>query len=107
VSYDNVASGLAATDVQDAIDEVAAAVAATGTGQGDHEHVIDVFNGDGSTTAFEISEEPLDPEAVYAFVAGAWTAITVSGGMSTVVTFGSAPGSGTGNVAIQYPAVVA
>jgi hypothetical protein len=44
---------------------------------------------------------------VFAFVGGSWTAVTVSGGMNTTVTFGSAPGSGTGNVVIQYPAAAA
>lgn len=72
-----------------------------------HEHMIDVFNGDGSTTVFELTDEPVDAEQVFAFVAGSWTAVTISGGMSTTATFGSAPASGTGNVVIQYPAVVA
>ncbi len=74
---------------------------------GDHEHIIDLFSGDGTTTVFELSQEPLDPETVFAFVAGTWTAITVSGTMNTVITFGSAPASGTNNVALHYPALVA
>lgn len=77
------------------------------SGGSDHEHMIEVFNGDGSTTVFEISDEPLDPEQVFAFVGGSWTAVTVSGTMNTTVTFGSAPASATGNVVIQYPAVAA
>lgn len=81
--------------------------ASSGSGIGDHEHMIDVFNGDAVLTSFEITDEPLDPEAVFAFVGGTWTAVTVSGGMNTIVTFGSAPGSGTGNVVIQYPAASA
>lgn len=71
-----------------------------------HEHMIDVFSGDGSTTTFELTDEPVDGEQVFAFVAGSWTAVTISGGMSTVATFASAPASGTNNVVIQYPAAV-
>lgn len=72
-----------------------------------HEHMIDVFSGDGSTTAFNLTDEPEDPEQVFAFVGGSWTAVTISGAMNTTATFGSAPGSGTNNVVIQYPAVAA
>jgi hypothetical protein len=86
---------------------LAAHVASTGSAGGDHEHMIDVFSGDASTTVFNLTDEPLDPEAVFAFVAGAWTAVTISGAMNTIATFGSAPGSGTNNVVIQYPAVAA
>lgn len=94
--------------LQEAGSDIAALQAASGGASGgDHEHVIDVFNGDASTTAFELSNEPLDPEQVFAFVGGSWTAVTMSGVMNTTATFGSAPGSGTGNVVIQYPAVAA
>lgn len=95
------------TDVEAALQEVGADLAALGVSGGDHEHMIDAFNGDGATTVFEISDEPLDPEAVFAFVGASYTAITVSGAMNTTITFGSAPGSGTANVQIHYPAVAA
>lgn len=93
--------------VDDSHSHTAATLPAVTSSDGDHEHIIDVFNGDASTTAFEITQEPFDPEQVFAFVGGSWTAITVSGTMNTTVTFGSAPGSGTGNVVVQYPAKVA
>jgi hypothetical protein len=80
--------------------------ASGGSGDGDHEHMVDVFVGDASTTAFELTDEPLDPEAVVAFVAGAETAVTMSGVMNTTATFGAAPGAAA-RVTITYPAVAA
>jgi hypothetical protein len=111
-TVDTTHSGSSHAATQSAAEATAAAalaahVASTGSGQTDHEHVIDVFSGDGVITAFELSEEPFDPEQVFAFVAGSWTAITISGAMNTTGTFGSAPASGTNNVVIQYPAVAA
>lgn len=76
-----------------------------GTGS-DHEHMVDLFTGDGSTTAFELSDEPLDPEAVVAYVAGAEIAVTISGTMNTTATFGAAP-SAAARVVVTYPAVAA
>ena len=71
-----------------------------------HVHVIgETFSGDASTTAFEIANEPEDG-SVAAYVAGSRTAVTLSGTMLTTVTFGSAPGSGTDNILIDYVAVV-
>jgi hypothetical protein len=83
-----------------------AAASSSSTSGSDHEHMVDVFAGDGSTTAFEITDEPLDPEAVVAFVAGAETAVTMSGTMNTTATFGVAP-SAAARVVITYPAVAA
>ena len=74
---------------------------------GDHEHMIDAFNGDGVTTVFHLTDEPLDPEAVFAFVGGSWTAVTMSGDMNTTATFAAAPATGSSNVILQYPAVSA
>lgn len=78
---------------------------ATSSG-GDHEHMVDGFTGDGSTTAFELTDEPVDPEMVVAFVNGSETAVSISGGMSTTATFGAAPGAGQ-RVTVMYPAVAA
>ena len=96
------------TDVEAALQEIGADIVTlqSASGGGDHEHMIELFNGDGSTTTFEIDNEPVDPGQVYAFVAGTWTAITVSGALNTLVTFGAAPASGTDNVVIQYPALL-
>jgi hypothetical protein len=110
ITVDATHSGSTHAATQAAAEATAAAALAVHVAAGsmtDHDHIIDVFSGDAATTAFEISEEPLDPEAVFAFVGGLWTAVTVSGVMNTTVTFGSAPGSGTNNVVIQYPAVAA
>ena len=74
------------------------------TSAGDHEHMVDVFAGDGATTAFELTDEPLDPEAVVAYVSGAEIAVTMSGAMNTTATFAVAP-SAAARVTIAYPAV--
>ncbi len=78
-----------------------------GSGQTDHQHVMDVLmNGDGSTTAFELPAAPFDAYSVAAYVAGTLTEVTLSGTMLTTATFGSAPTSGTNNVRFDIVAVV-
>ena len=81
-----------------------AATLPASSGIGDHEHMVDVFAGDGATTAFELTDEPLDPEAVVAYVSGAEIAVTMSGAMNTTATFAVAP-SAAARVTIAYPAV--
>jgi hypothetical protein len=73
----------------------------------DHVHIDNVaFNGDGSTTSFELPAAPFDAYSVAAYVAGLRTAITLSGGLLTTMTFGSAPASGTDNVVVDIAAAV-
>jgi hypothetical protein len=71
-----------------------------------HVHVVDEqFNGDASATIFPLANEAV-PESVMAWVAGVRTPVTLGGTLNDLVTFGSAPGSGTNNVSIDYAAVV-
>lgn len=74
----------------------------------DHEHIVNIqYNGDGSTTAFELPAAPFDQYSVMAYVAGVRQDITLSGTMYTTMTFGSAPSSGTNNIMVDIVAAVA
>jgi len=83
-------------------------LAVTGGTPTDHEHINAVtFSGDGSTTAFELPAAPFDAYAVTAFVAGVRQDVTLSGTLLTTMTFGSAPASGTDNIAVDIVAAAA
>jgi hypothetical protein len=79
--------------------------AASSSGQS-HAHVENVlFSGDGSSTVFHLPVAPLDAYSVSVFVAGSlsqdWT---LSDGSFQTITFGSAPTSGTSNIAVDIVA---
>lgn len=64
---------------------------------------VDTFSGDGSTTIFTLSSDPVDNESVEIIIGGVGQiygqAFTVSG---RTITFTGAPPSGTNNISIQY-----
>jgi len=58
-----------------------------------HSHIVgEPYTGDGSTLAWTLANEA-DTDSVAAFVAGAWTDVTMDA-TGNVATFGSAPGNG-------------
>ena len=71
-----------------------------------HVHIDNVtFSGDGSTTIFYLPAAPVDAYSIGVYVAGSrsqdWA---LSGGILDVLTFGSAPASGTDNIVIDIAA---
>jgi hypothetical protein len=73
-----------------------------------HVHVDNnCFNGDGSTTVFYLPVAPLDAMSISVYVAGSrsqdWA---LSGTFLDVLTFGSAPASGTNNIVVDIVAQV-
>lgn len=91
-------------DAEERIEAIAAEAVAYATEQakawarGDGFHVNDYASGDGSTTAFTLTEPPASVLGVY--VNGAETsAYTVSG---AVITFTEAPASGEDNIRVYY-----
>ncbi len=66
------------------------------------------FNGDGSTTVFELPAAPFDAYSVGVFVGtGRNNDWTLSNAMLTTLTFGSAPTSGTANISVDIMAAAA
>jgi hypothetical protein len=80
----------------------------SGVGTTDHEHIDNLaFNGNGATTVFELPAAPFDAYSYAAYVAGVRVGATLSGTMLTVLTFDTAPASGTGNITVDLTAAVA
>jgi hypothetical protein len=80
----------------------------SGVGTTDHEHIDNLaFNGDGSTTVFELPAAAFDAYSYAAYVAGVRVGATLSGAMLTVLTFDTAPASGTANITVDLVAAVA
>ncbi len=72
----------------------------------DHVHIVDErFSGDGSTTVFPLANTAA-VDSVMAYVSGARTPVTLGGTLDDEITFGSAPGSGTDNISVDYAAVL-
>jgi hypothetical protein len=75
---------------------------ASTSGLGSTNVVVDVFNGNGSTTAFTLSGDPGSKNNTYVFVAGVYQQKSTYTQSTTTITFSAAPPSGTNNVEIVW-----
>ena len=66
-------------------------------------HIVDVFNGDSSDKTFTLTRAPAGSAAIAVFVGGSYKTPGVDYTVSSdVVTFGTAPASGTNNVVVHH-----
>jgi hypothetical protein len=75
-----------------------------------HVHVNNhLYNGDGSTTVFILPAGAVDAYSIAVYIGGTrtqdWT-LTATGGVFDTLTFGSAPTSGTNNIAVDVVAAL-
>lgn len=61
---------------------------------------VDVFSGNGSTTAFTLATAPASENFTFVYVSGVYQAKSTYSVSSTTLTFSSAPASGTNNIEV-------
>jgi len=61
---------------------------------------VDIFSGNGSTTAFTLATAPASENFTFVYVSGVYQAKSTYSVSSTTLTFGSAPASGTNNIEV-------
>lgn len=72
------------------------------SGLGSTNIAVDVFSGNGSTTAFTLSGDPGSKNNTYVFVSGVYQQKSTYSWSGTTITFSVAPPSGTSNVEIVW-----
>lgn len=63
---------------------------------------VDVFSGNGSTTAFTLSSDPSTKNNTYVSISGVYQAKATYSVSGTTLTFSTAPPSGTSNIEVVY-----
>ena len=61
---------------------------------------VDIFSGNGSTTAFTLATAPASENFTFVYVAGVYIQKSAYSVAGTTLTFGSAPASGTNNIEV-------
>ena len=64
-------------------------------------HLVDTFNGDGSTTAFTLSIDPVNENNTMVYVGGVYQPKGTYSVSGTTLTFSEAPPSATGNIEVN------
>lgn len=64
--------------------------------------VVDVFNGNGSQTAFTMSGDPITENNTFVYVGGVYQQKATYSQSGTTITFSTAPPSGTGNIEVIW-----
>lgn len=72
------------------------------SGLGSTNVVVDVFSGNGSTTAFTLSGDPGTQNNTYVFVGGVYQQKSTYSLSTTTLTFSSAPPSGSSNIEVVW-----
>ena len=62
---------------------------------------VDIFSGNGSTTAFTLATAPASENFTFVYVAGVYIQKSAYSVAGTTLTFGSAPASGTNNIEVS------
>ena len=64
--------------------------------------VTDLFNGNGSTTAFTMSVSPANPASILVAVSGVLQSPDTYSVSGQTLNFSAAPPSATGNISVRY-----